>query len=970
MSNPAMQLGIRRLRERLACPDASDEQLLSAFLSRRDESAFAALVRRHGPMVLHVCRRVLGHHEDAEDAFQATFVVLSRNAASLRKQSSLASWLHGTAYRTALKAKQTAARRRKHEGQTPSRSPADPSGELLWREVRMLLDEEIARLPERNRQVFVLCCLENLSQAEAGQRLGLKERTVSNRLAAAKQCLQRRLKRRGVELTALLAATAVASETALALPATLSAHVVALAREAAPSLLRSKTKFALALLLIVGTLAGAGMWLSRTPRAAEPPADAPKPAVQKPAAAVESFRYTGRVVDVDGKPLAGAKVFVCGLKPGFIEFRERAVSGADGMFDFRVRRDEFGDKGVVPPGRSPPEQFVHVGATADGHGTACVWAGKAEERANLFLRLPAEEIVRGRVVSLEGKGVAGVHVSATISVLRADKDHKPLPYDAPDNQGLYSGNLLPSEHTVAESDKDGRFTLRGLSRGWLYNLYISGPTIVRTEARLVARPQEPRVMDAAGIMTTNRKPQVPFFGSTFTFVAKPCKPIVGVVRDKESGRPLADIPIRTLWRRDDEPRAWTTSDKDGRYQLTGLPGGIHTLRVEPPRNTPYLDTDVRVVADQPGFEPVTCDIQLQRQPAVSGRVLDRASGKPVRGWVEYRPLATNPNLKTHPDLAEPAWGKHPPTTTTDRDGHFTLPVIAGRGVLLIRADTGYPPARLEKADRGKITDVADPELIDCRPHVAWPGDYHAYRLIDVAADKDLRVDVQLVAGIVRPLVIEYPDGKPRDTMVLGLHPVTGEDQGVTYVPGKSVIAGLADEEIRRLFIATHDTKYGATVLVSGKKRGPVTVKLQPTGTITGQVVDKDGKPIEGVWFRHYYDDGPGRPGVFVHGSYAQRLPTAAEAKRKSRTTGFLNFTKVGSRSERTDKEGRFRLTGIVADTPFDLEASLVGPPNDKGQRFTTAVLRIARPTVKPSQTLDLGSLRAVEPAKSSSTNGP
>ncbi len=115
MSSSVLKAGLRRLRGL----DDSDEQLLYAFTSRRDESAFAALVRRHGPMVQGVCRRVLGHQQDAEDAFQATFLVLARNAMKLRRKTALASFLHGTAHRIALAAKRAAARRRKYEGQAP-----------------------------------------------------------------------------------------------------------------------------------------------------------------------------------------------------------------------------------------------------------------------------------------------------------------------------------------------------------------------------------------------------------------------------------------------------------------------------------------------------------------------------------------------------------------------------------------------------------------------------------------------------------------------------------------------------------------------------------------------------------------------------------------------------------------------------------------------------------------------------------
>jgi hypothetical protein len=456
---------------------------------------------------------------------------------------------------------------------------------------------------------------------------------------------------------------------------------------------------------------------------------------------------------------------------------------------------------------------------------------------------------------------------------------------------------------------------------------------------------------------------MPLYGSTFTHVAVPSKPIVGVVRDKESGKPLAGIEIRRPWTRDDDPQASTTTDKDGRYKLLGLPGGIHTLRVEPPRNTPYLATEVRVVADQPGVAPVTFDISLPRQLIVSGRVIDRATGKPVSAWVEYRPLAGNPSLRTNPNLAEPSWPmNHPPSVATDDGGRFTLSVLRGRGVLLVRADDRYLPTRLEKVDRiAEIADPADPELIDCRPLPAWPGKFQAYRLIDVAQEKETKVEIQLVPGIARPLVVEYQEGKSRDTVALGLKPIAN-DHGDAYYPGKSVVLGLAENEMRRLYLSTNDGRFATLAIVSGKKRGPVIVKLKPTGTIVGRIVDKDGKPIAGARFRFYHDDGPGRPGVYIHGGYVHRARTALESKRAFRTDGFLD-DKIGSQAEQTDEHGRFRLPDVVPDLAFDLEAVLVAPPNRKGQRIVIGEVKIARPTVKPGETLDLGTLRAIASQK-------
>ncbi len=216
--------------------DLSDAQLLERYLGGLDDAAeagFAALVERHGPMVLRVCRQVLGDPHDAEDAFQATFLVLARRAGSVRRRDSVASWLHGIARRVALHARADVARRRRHESQSAAmrddeaRDEADIEG---WPE----LHEELARLPSAYRESVVLCYMEGLTTAAAARRLGCAQGTVLARLSRARARLRRRLIGRGVVPSAgLLMAGLSPGATRPAVPAGLSRSVMAAAMKIA-----------------------------------------------------------------------------------------------------------------------------------------------------------------------------------------------------------------------------------------------------------------------------------------------------------------------------------------------------------------------------------------------------------------------------------------------------------------------------------------------------------------------------------------------------------------------------------------------------------------------------------------------------------------------------------------------------------------------------------------------------------------
>jgi RNA polymerase sigma factor (sigma-70 family) len=278
------------------CQRASDGQLLARFVAARDEYAFASLVRRHGPMVWGVCRRVLGHEQDAEDAFQATFLVLARKARSVVKKESLGSWLYSVANHIALKARAISARRRAHERQVEKLpdagvAPAEPQD---W---QPLLDRELARLPEKYRAALVLCDLEGLSRREAAGQLRLPEGTLSSRLATARRLLAKRLARYGLSVcgAALVEGTTRAAVASRLVDATVHAAAGQLTVSAPVSLLMKgvfgnmflkKLKLVLGVVMLVGVLGATGLAYRAGGRATA----ADKPDVGKPTSEVEALR--------------------------------------------------------------------------------------------------------------------------------------------------------------------------------------------------------------------------------------------------------------------------------------------------------------------------------------------------------------------------------------------------------------------------------------------------------------------------------------------------------------------------------------------------------------------------------------------------------------------------------------------------------------------------------------------------------
>ncbi len=284
---------VRAIAGQAETASLGDRELLERFAAKCDEMAFAALIQRHGPMVLSVCRRVLPNEQDAEDVFQATFLTLARKARSIN--SMLGGWLHAVAYRLAVQTRAAGVERCNRERRVPIKACEEPAG-LNWWEIRQVLDEELVRLPAKYRDVIVLCCLQERTRDEAAQQLGVRLGTLKSRLESGRQILRRRLLRRGLTLSTALVGTLLSQSAVAAVPlsratlmaraagqfvvnpgaaakALLSAKVIALTEGVLLSMLLTKVKIAMAAVVVLGIAAlGASGLITKT-LATEPAAE-------------------------------------------------------------------------------------------------------------------------------------------------------------------------------------------------------------------------------------------------------------------------------------------------------------------------------------------------------------------------------------------------------------------------------------------------------------------------------------------------------------------------------------------------------------------------------------------------------------------------------------------------------------------------------------------------------------------------
>ena len=316
MHSPAWNTLLQQLRGLVRPPDGglTDAQLLARWLTSRDEAAFELLIRRHGPTVSGVCQRLLLRSQDIEDACQATFLVFLQKAGTIAKSEAVASWLYKVAYRVALRVQRQSSRQKRFDGREMLLPAPATSDAIALRDLHRVLDDEVHRLPRRYRSVFVLRCLQEKSNEETAQELGVPTGTVQSRLARARELLRVRLARRGVTLTTSVLAAGVAGEASAGMPAFLASSIMtaarlgaaekaaatgvvtakaaALAKGALHAMWMSKMQMTATFVLTVALLGGSGFTTYRT--LATVPADGPS-LVVKADESVERGNAKGKI---------------------------------------------------------------------------------------------------------------------------------------------------------------------------------------------------------------------------------------------------------------------------------------------------------------------------------------------------------------------------------------------------------------------------------------------------------------------------------------------------------------------------------------------------------------------------------------------------------------------------------------------------------------------------------------------------
>jgi RNA polymerase sigma factor (sigma-70 family) len=952
--------------------DRTDRDLLREFLDTKAEAAFAALVRRHGPMVMRVCRRILGNVDDADDAAQATFLVLVTKANACKARATLGDWLFGVARRTALNARRLAARRREMEKRMvrPIGQENTDIADLL-----PLLDEELARLPEKYRLPIVLCDLEGQSRKVAAQQLRWPEGSVASRLARGRQLLAERLTKRGVALTASGLAAGLASQAASAdaLAATqiaaaaaqfmargsltgttiISANVLALTEGALKTMLLSKLKIMIATVIVSLSLTwGIGNIINGSIAAKSPQAEkeaaqkASKPKTEKAAAAAaadspkdepkqarpkddpapiadqkpEKVTIRGRVLDADGKALAHADVAVV----GWVEDVPRQQRALPSLMDGKADRE--GRFQIELPERATGYTRVYVAATSAGRALHARHLDANSWQTEVELRLQAEHGWRGQFFDLQGLPAARVRVEISgrtnMSVLydAADPSHALSGF----TMGLYPKYWNPERklerwRTSATTDAQGQFVLHGLHADWLVALKIDDERF---------GPQE---FIAAPAKQNGDK--------GFVGILAPKRVLEGMVTSAEDGKPVPNAELYINTRPSEVElnpgyHVESRADESGRFRVTLPAGKFVEVTTHAPTGSPLLGLRKSLNWPDSGALKQEMNLALPQGVVVRGIVKENPSGKPVPGTkVEFHPNRDD-NSYYRRDVVRK-------TVVCDSDGRFGMTVPLGRGHLLIDGPT------LDYLHNEITTQSLDGLGI-------YPNRRNYYDAILPLQLKPQttrhEISATLRRGVTLTGSVVGPDGQPvREAIMLcRSYLEAAPDWNGTHTKrvtnGRFSLPGCDPERISEVFFVDEKNRWGGVVKLSGKDVGkPIAVRLDRCGSASLRLIDEKGNAIPKVDTWAYFVITPGAD--FYSRDLDSIDPTTGQSPIPVETACAPYKTCRGN----TDSEGRITFHCLMPGATYWLGGQ---------SAITGGAVRFPGDfRVEPGQGLDLGDIQ-------------
>ncbi len=576
------------------------------------------------------------------------------------------------------------------------------------------------------------------------------------------------------------------------------------------------------------------------------------------------------------------------------------------------------------------DEFPWIVATAPGFGPGWVRGVlKAAASGELTVRLAEDgPAIEGRIVDLEGRPVIGAQVQATRLYFADGGDLTPWLDQAKEKRTRGPGDgldQLPMILAATTTGPDGRFRLTGLGRERIAELSISGPTIATTEVYAMNR-------DGADLRLVSQEmgKSTPLIihSRRFEYSAAPTKPVEGVVRDKDTGRPIAGLTLHAAVYRTQYPAPSdgieATTDVQGRYRLIGLPRApAYHLAVEQAEGKPYPRVSFQVKAGSPAFEPVTFDVALKRGVLIRGRVTDKATGEPAPGFVHAFTFRNNPAIKEFPGYDD--YNNIAYISIKD-DGSYEVVGLPGRNIVACRSETrryrgpvgaekipGYDPQRM---------------TFDTRPLNCYVNNYHLIAEIDIDPKAEsATLDLQLDPGRSLKVNVVDTEGKPiGGTRVKGLTDLFPNSLEYEEDSPAIEVHALDPSKPRRVIITHAGRKLIGSDYLKGDESNPLTIRLQPWGTITGRVVDDEGQPLKAIELFSIDGSFPKQPAV----------------------QGVLpGDMRVGS-------DGRFRTEQLVPGLKYGALAS------DRARLFGELFRDV---TVAPGEVKDLGDLKVVPPRR-------